>query len=183
MKNFFKEVLSTGIYLLVVLAFVYLVVNYVGQRTVVDGASMEPALSNMDNLWVDKLSYRFEDPERFDVIVFPFRYAEDTYYIKRIIGLPGETVWIDDEGSIYIDGVLLEENFGREIILPTNRNLAEQPILLGEDEYFVLGDNRNRSKDSRFPEVGNIRRDEIVGKAWIRLWPLHKFGVIKHGNE
>ena len=78
---------------------------------------------------------------------------------------------------------MLEENFGREIILPTNRNLAEQPILLGDDEYFVLGDNRNRSKDSRYPEVGNIHRDEIIGKAWVRLWPLHKFGVIKHGNE
>ena len=89
MKKILKELLGTSIYLLIVLILTFLVVTYVGQRTKVSGSSMEPTLSDGDNLIVDKISYRFFDPERFDIIVFPFRYAEKTYYIKRIIGLPG----------------------------------------------------------------------------------------------
>ena len=91
MNKKLKEVLSTSIYLLIVLILTFLAVTYVGQRTKVQGSSMEPTLSDGDNLIVDKISYRFEDPQRFDIIVFPFRYKEKTYYIKRIIGLPGET--------------------------------------------------------------------------------------------
>ena len=102
-KNIMKEVLSTSIYLLLVLCAAYLIVTYVGQRTQVSGGSMESTLSNEDHLLVDKISYRFTEPERFDIIVFPFQYDEETYYIKRIIGMPGETVKIDDEGNIYIN--------------------------------------------------------------------------------
>ncbi len=123
---------------------------------------------------------RFRDPERFDIIVFPFKYKEDTFYIKRIIGLPGETVQIDEEGKIYIDGEILEENYGREIIQSNTIGIAGEPILLGEDEYFVLGDNRNNSMDSRTEVVGNIKREEIIGRAWIRIWPLSDAGVLKH---
>ncbi|MBO5054964.1 MAG: signal peptidase I [Lachnospiraceae bacterium] len=173
-----KEVLNTSLYLLIVLVMTFLVVTYVGQRTKVSGSSMEPTLSDGDNLIVDKISYRFSDPERFDIIVFPFRYAEKTFYIKRIIGLPGETVYIDEEGTIYIDGEILEEDYGKEVITDPGR--AYEPITLGEDEYFVMGDNRNNSSDSRDPVVGNIHRDEFVGKAWVRIWPLARMGVIKH---
>ena len=178
MKKTLKEILSTSIYLLIVLVLTFLVVTYVGQRTKVSGSSMEPTLSDGDNLIVDKISYRFNDPERFDIIVFPFRYAERTYYIKRIIGLPGETVYIDEEGHIYIDGGILGEYYGKEIIADPGR--AYEPITLGEDEYFVMGDNRNNSSDSRDPVVGNIHRDEFIGKAWMRIWPLEKMGMIKH---
>ncbi len=178
MNKKLKDVLSTSLYLLVVLFVTFLVVTYVGQRTKVAGASMEPMLSDGDNLIVDKISYRFSDPERFDVIVFPFRYAEKTYYIKRVIGLPGETVFIDEEGNIYINGELLEESYGKEVIADPGR--AYEMITLGEDEYFVLGDNRNNSSDSRDPVVGNIHRDEFVGKAWMRIWPFEKMGMIKH---
>ena len=109
MKKVLKEILSTSLYLLVVLCAVYLVIHYVGQRTQVEGRSMEPTLEDGNNLIVDKISYRFHDPERFDIIVFPFQYDKNTFYIKRIIGLPGETVQIDDEGNIYIDGEILAE--------------------------------------------------------------------------
>jgi len=178
MNRVLKEVLSTTLYLLGVLVLTYLLIHYVGQRTQVKGSSMEPTLSNADNLIVDKLSYRFSDPKRFDIIVFPYLYTPDTYYIKRIIGLPGETVQIDGAGNIYINGELLQENYGAEVI--DNPGLASDPITLGADEYFVLGDNRNHSEDSRFPDVANIKKENIIGRAFVRLWPLTKFGLLKH---
>ncbi len=172
-----REIIDTVVYLLVVLAVVLLFIRYVGQRTYVNGDSMNATLEDGDNLFVDKISYRFKDPERFDIIVFPYQYQEDTYYIKRIIGLPGETVQIED-GEIYIDGEVLEESYGKEVM--RNPGIADQPIVLGEDEYFVLGDNRNNSSDSRDPSVGVIEGEDIVGKAFIRIWPLDKFGILKH---
>ena len=171
-----KEFLSTGLYLLCVLAVSWLLVHFVIQRTEVSQSSMESTLSSGDQLFVDKLSYRFREPQRFDIIVFPLRGAADTYYIKRIIGLPGETVQIDQDGSIYIDGERLEESYGREVIDPQHLGLAAEPIQLDEDEYFVMGDNRNNSTDSRSVSVGNIRRDELIGRAWVRIWPFAKFG-------
>lgn len=169
MKKFLKEVLSSSLYILTVLLITFLVVKYVMVRTEVIGPSMQPTLYSKDNLMVEKLSYRFGEPERFDVIVFPFQYAEKTYYIKRIIGLPGETIQIDDNGVIYIDGEVLNENYGKETI--NNPGIAEEPIHLGKNEYFVLGDNRNDSSDSRDPSVGNIYRKDIIGRAWFRFWP------------
>jgi signal peptidase I len=178
MKNVLKEILSTSIYLLVVLCVCYLIVTYVGQRTQVSGHSMENTLSDNDHLFVDKISYRFKDPQRFDIIVFPPQYDPSTYYIKRIIGLPNETVQIDTDGNIYIDGEILEESYGKEVI--QNPGRAIEPIVLGDDEYFVMGDNRNNSSDSRDPAVGNIKREDIIGKAFIRIWPLSSFGILKH---
>ena len=168
--------MSVSYYISLVLTF--LMIRYVGQRTRVDGSSMENTLTNGDNLIVDKISYRFHEPERFDIIVFPYQYKEDTYFIKRIIGMPGETVQITDKGEILINGEELVESYGREVI--KDPGLASDPITLGEDEYFVMGDNRNYSKDSRFPDVGNIRRADIIGKAWLRIYPFDKIGFIRH---
>ena len=178
MKKIVKELLDTSIYLLVVLVLTYLVITFVGQRTQVSGSSMETTLSDEDNLIVDKISYRFSEPKRLDIIVFPFEYEEDTYYIKRIIGMPGERVQIDGEGNIYIDGEVLEESYGREIMESPGR--AWEEITLAEDEYFVLGDNRNHSSDSRDPSVGNIKRKDIIGRAFLRIWPFEKFGILRH---
>ena len=172
-----KELLSMLIYIGVVLGVTFLIITFVGQRTHVSGESMENTLDNGDQLIVDKITYRFQDPERFDIIVFPFHYKENTYYIKRIIGLPGETVQIAD-GTIYINGEVLEESYGREVM--QDPGIAAEPITLGEDEYFVLGDNRNQSSDSRDPSVGLIHRDEIIGRAWLRIWPLDSFGILNH---
>ena len=180
MKKLLREELSTGLYLLIVLCLTYLVIAFVGQRTEVNGASMEPTLSDEDNLIVDKITYRFHDPERFDIIVFPYKFKEKTYFINRIIGLPGETVQIDAEGNIYIDGEILEESYGREVISAEHIGLAGEPITLGADEYFVMGDNRNNSTDSRVAQVGNIKRDDIIGRAWLRIWPFDRFGILKH---
>lgn len=176
-KGPLRELLGMLIYIGIVLAVTFLIITFVGQRTHVSGESMENTLDDGDQLIVDKITYRFQDPERFDIIVFPFHYKENTYYIKRIIGLPGETVQIAD-GAIYINGEVLQESYGREVM--QDPGIAAEPITLGEDEYFVLGDNRNQSSDSRDPSVGLIHRDEIIGRAWLRIWPLDSFGILKH---
>lgn len=177
MNKVLKEVISASLYVLGILLLTYLVIHFVGQRTEVSGSSMLPTLTDGDNLIVDKISYRFHDIERFDIVVFPPKDKVDTYYIKRVIGLPGESVYIDEDGEIYINGEVLPESYGREVI--NNAGRAAQPILLGEDEYFVLGDNRNNSTDSRAESVGNVKGSDIIGRAWIRIYPFGKFGKLK----
>ena len=171
-----RRAVSISLYILIVLLITSAVKAFVMQRTVVDGASMEPTLSSGDNLIVDKLTLKFSRPKRFDVVVFPFRYSKNVYYIKRVIALPGESVRIQD-GQIYINGNLLNENYGLEPMLDGGR--ASFEITLGAGEYFVLGDNRNASMDSRSSDVGNVKISEITGRAWLRIRPISKFGVIK----
>lgn len=172
-----KEFISISIYLLSVLVLTYLLITFVVQRTVVSGDSMAGTLTDGENLLVNKITYRFHEPKRFDIIVFPYSQEAQTYYIKRVIGLPGETVYIDATGAIYINDERLEENFGKEII--QKPGLAENKVYLGANEYFVLGDNRNHSSDSRDPAVGPIERSRIVGKAWLRIYPFSKWGKLK----
>lgn len=173
-----RELLGWLFYILIIIGLTYLIITYVGQRTRVSGSSMETTLSDGDNLIVDKLSYRFQDPKRFDIVVFPYKYEENTYYIKRIIGLPGDTVQVKD-GYTYINGELLESDiYGAEVM--TEAGTASEPITLGEEEYFVLGDNRNHSLDSRDPSVGILKREDLIGRAWVRIYPFDKMGVIRH---
>ena len=176
-KGILKELLGWIVYIAVIIGLTWLIITFVGQRTRVSGHSMEATLHDGDNLIVDKLSYRFRDPKRFEIIVFPYSHKENTYYIKRIIGLPGETVQVKD-GYVYIDGEKLDENYGLEVM--EDAGIAAEPIELGEDEYFVLGDNRNHSSDSRDPSVGILHRDELIGRAWSRIWPVDSIGVIPH---
>ena len=176
-----KELFHFVLYLLGVLLATYLIIHFVGQRTVVIGDSMRETLHDGDSLVVDKISYRFTEPERYDIVVFPYEYEEDTYYIKRVIALPHETVQIDDEGNIFVDGELLDEHYGREVIEYAGN--ASEPITLGDDEYFVLGDNRNESEDSRFEDVGLIKREKIIGRAIFRIYPFSAVGKIKNGNN
>jgi signal peptidase I len=172
-----KEILKTIFYFLAIITFSFLIVTFVGQRTVVHGESMESTLKHGDNLIVEKMYYHFHEPNRFDIIVFPFQYNKKQKYIKRIIGLPGETIRIE-ENTIYINDEVLKEDFGNE---PMNSpGIAQETITLGSDEYFVLGDNRNNSTDSRTPEVGLIKRKTIIGRAWVRIWPLNHLGKLEH---
>ena len=175
MNRIMRELLNTAIYLLCVLGAVWLVITYVGQSTEVEGASMENTLHNGDNLIVDKLSYRFHDPERFDIIVFPFQFQDNTYYIKRIIGLPGETVTIRD-GKVYINDSTepLRDDF-----CPETPVGDFGPYEVPEGCYFMLGDNRNVSKDSRYWLNPYVEKDKIIGKAFLRYWPLNKISLIE----
>ena len=177
MKSILKELMGWIVYIIIIVALAWVIITFVGQRTQVSGSSMETTLSDGDQLIVDKMSYRFRDPNRYDIVVFPYQYEENTYYIKRIIGLPGETVQIVD-GYVYIDGQQLDEHYGNEVML--DPGTAEEPVTLGDDEYYGLGDNRNNSQDSRAANVGVIHRKDLLGRAWIRIWPLSEFGVIKH---
>ena len=176
MKNVLKEIFSTIIYLVVIFCLTWLFITFVMQRTEVSGSSMEPTLQDGDSLLIEKVSYRFSDPKRFDIIIFPYRYGDEQYFIKRVIGLPGETIRIDYDGNIYIDGVILNEGYGAEVILDPGR--AETEVVLGEDEFFVMGDNRNHSMDSRDISVGSINKKDILGRAFVRIYPFSKFGGI-----
>lgn len=188
-KRILSGVMELMLYVVIALVCIFVIPKFVVQRTEVSGPSMESTLHDKDSILVEKLSYRFGEPKRFDVIIF-YHFFEDEYekdkekvvhdkndqesydfYVKRVIGLPGETVQIVDE-TIYINGEPLEENYGKDPI--TYEGIASEPIKLGEDEYFVLGDNREVSQDSRYEEVGNVKKDLIVGKAWLRVYPFNK---------
>ena len=144
-KEVVREIVSVVLNVLVCFLVVFLITQFIGQRTVVSGSSMEDTLSDGDNLIVDKISYRFSDPKRFDVVVFPYQYEEDALPISIL-----------------------------------NAGLASSEIVLGANEYFVLGDNRNNSTDSRFEAVGNINGDDLVGRAWLRVYPFSEFGLVEN---
>lgn len=149
----------------VFLAFV--LVFSVGMRTSVIGDSMEPALHNGQEILMNRILYRISTPKRGDVVVFlPNGNQNSHYYVKRVVGLPGETVQIR-EGNVYIDGVLLSENEQFDKII--DPGIAQNEFLLSNDEFFVLGDNRNSSEDSRSGNIGAVKKDTIVGKAWFHM--------------
>lgn len=177
MNKVLREIISNLIFLLVVFGLTFLFITFIAQRTEVSGQSMEPTLQDHDSLLVDKISYRFTDPKRFEIIIFPYKYGNDQYFIKRVIGLPGETVRVDAEGKIYINDEILYEDYGAEIIQDPGR--AIDGVTLGPDEYFVMGDNRNHSMDSREVSVGNIHKKDILGRALIRIYPFTKFGRVE----
>lgn len=160
--------------IVVVIGIAVFLTVYMGEKMTVTGYSMEPALSNKDIILIDQLSYHFIDPERFDIVIFPSKDGKNL--LKRIIGLPGETIQIL-EGMVYVDGEPIEESEEMTPIL--NAGLAAEEITLGADEYFVLGDNWNNSEDSRFSTVGNVKRSSIVGKAWLLVTTLDDMALIR----
>lgn len=176
-KKFKKELFSIVIYTVIVLSLAFIIQSFVFQRTLVDGHSMEEALHDEDQLIISKLSYAINEPKRFDIVVFPYQYDEDTYYIKRIIGLPGEKILIKGN-TIYINGEPLTESYGKEAMDEDTAGIAATELLLAEDEYFVMGDNRNNSTDSRSEDVGPVKKEEIIGKAVFRIWPFDDFGFL-----
>ena len=171
-KSTAQNILGTIAYIIGVCVFVFLILHFVGQRTVVNGSSMDTTLANGQNLVMDKLSYRFHDPERYDIIIFPGpeEFGQHPYYIKRIIGMPGETGQIKD-GKVYINDseTPLDDSFVSETPLG-----SFGPYEVPENCYFMMGDNRNNSKDSRYWQNTYVQFDQIVGKAEIRYFPSIK---------
>ena len=183
-SHFLWGILRWVFELAAVILLAYVLVVYTVEQTDVLGNSMESMLMPGDTIIINKLAYRKENPERYDLIVFRQGGEEHMYYdIKRVIGLPGETIQIKD-GEIYItapdstESVMLLEPYKVDPMLLAG--FAAEPVTLDEDEFFVLGDNRNNSEDSRFSTVGNVVKDDIVGMAWIRLKP---FSLINKSNK
>jgi len=169
-KRIIKEILILLVEMALVVGLAFCVIQFAVEKTEMIGVSMEDTLKDGDKMIINKFSYHFHDPKRFDVVVFKQSNKEHNYYnVKRIIGLPGETIEIKD-GVIYINDEVVTDVIEADVI--HNAGLAGEMIALDENEYFVLGDNRNNSEDSRFANVGNITRDEIVGRAWIKLSPI-----------
>jgi signal peptidase I len=171
-RSFFRESLET---ILLIIA-IYTFVNLATARFVVDGPSMRPNFHTDEYIIVSRMSYVMGNIHRGDVVVF--HYDENSDYIKRVIGLPGETVTIRS-GRVYINGELLDEPY---IEYPYSENYCRGNIpsercewVVPDDSYFVLGDNRNSSKDSQDADVGFIERDRIVGRALVRYWPVRQW--------
>ncbi len=180
-KKLIREIVIWVVEILAVILLSYVIVAFGMVKTSMVGESMSPTLADSESIIVNKLSYRFKSPKRFDVIVFKQNGNEHSYYnIKRVVGLPGETIQIKD-GAIYINGELLEEEYNVELM--NNGGLAKEPITLDAGEYFVLGDNRNGSEDSRYANVGPIIKEDIVGKAWIRVNPFQFVSKINVQSE
>ena len=161
----------------IVCLFAFVFVWYFGQKVSTVGDSMNPVLYNGDVTLVNRIIYNASAPKRGDIIVFKPKGNENShYYIKRIIGLPGETVEFL-EGEIYINGEKLTEDYATTEIKDVG--IVKEKMELSGDEYFVLGDNRANSEDSRMADVGNVKRSYIYGKVWFVLSPQKHFGLIK----
>lgn len=170
-ENFFTELLKFALIAVVIVVPMRL---FVAQPFIVSGASMEPTFDNGEYLIVDELSYRFEEPERGDVVIFKYPRDESQYFIKRIIGLPGERVNVSESG------VLIRTEGGETLTLAepyviNQGNGRNVTTTLGEDEYFVMGDNRPESSDSRY--WGELPRENIIGRAFLRLLPVQTISV------
>lgn len=174
--RFYSELFFWAFTVVIAVFISFVVITFVGERTGVSGYSMEPALKDKDSVLVDKLTYRFRDPERFEVVVFPNPADRKESLVKRVIGLPGETVEIRSE-QVYVNGQKISHDYSKDhMTLPIN---VEGRITLKDDEYFILGDNRNNSMDSRDIRVGPIYRKEIKGRVIFRLFPIWHAGRIR----
>ena len=171
-----KEVLTWTVEILITLLVSFTFVYFIGLRTSVVGQSMAPTLNGGDEILVNRFVYKVTNPKPNDIIVFlPNGNEKSHYYVKRVVAVPGDQVLIAD-GVLYVNGEPYEEE--TEVTPMEDAGLAAEEITLGENEFFVLGDNRNNSEDSRYANIGSIKKEYIIGKAWFRIAPFHDFGFI-----
>lgn len=176
-KNKFREVVEFTWEILKIviisLAIIVPIRYFLIQPFFVNGASMEPNFQNGDYLIVDEISYRFDAPERGDVVIFRYPLDPSQFFIKRVIGLPGENIKVED-GKVFINGKVLDESK----YLQNIDTAGSIEVELAENEYFVLGDNRQASSDSR--KWGEVDKKFIIGRAWLRAWPFNRAGVVNN---
>ena len=182
LKNFFSFVFELIKIVVISLVIIITIRYFLIQPFYVKGASMEPNFYDHEYLIIDEISYRFKDPGRGDIVVFRYPVNPQEYFIKRIVALPGEKVQIKD-GKVYIyddnytglDGTVLDELYLGDGV--KTYSLSDETVSLGEDEYFVLGDNRNSSKDSR--SFGAVNQSFITGKVLLRGWPFDRINLFQ----
>lgn len=163
--------------IVVALCFAAVVAIMMFQSVTMQESSMEPTLSVGDKFFMNRMVYKMSSPKRGDIIVFKTNASDEAaLHIRRVVGLPGETVQIVD-GRVLIDGETYKE--GKDFPSISNAGLAENPVSLGSGEYFVLGDNRNNSEDSRYGDIGKVKKRYIVGKLWFTVSPVKKIGFLK----
>lgn len=172
----FKEILSWAVECTIVIVIAYTMVSFFGLRTSVVGNAMSKTLTNDEQILVNRFIYMVSSPKQGDVIVFlPNGNEKSHYYVRRVIAGPGDTVWIND-GAVYVNGAIYNEAISVSSI--EDAGIAADEIVLGADEYFVLGDNRNHSEDSRLANIGNVKKEYIIGKAWFYFEGIGDMGLI-----
>lgn len=172
-----KEIAVWAAEIALTIAAAIIMVSFFGFRVTVIGPSMSPTLNGGEKVLVNRFVYKLFEPRQNDLIVFqPNGNEKSHYYVKRVIALPGDTVQIKD-GEVYVNGEIFAEQIEAEAI--ENAMMAETEILVGEDEYFVLGDNRNNSEDSRYASIGNVKKEHITGEAWMVVYPWDRINLLK----
>lgn len=171
-----KEIASWVISCAIVIGIAYTIVNFFGLRTSVVGNAMAETLDNEEQILVNSFVYMIKEPKQGDVVVFrPNGNEKSHYYVRRVMACPGDTVWIND-GALYINGDIYNEDISVASI--EDPGIAEEEIRLEENEYFVLGDNRNNSEDSRMANIGSVKKEYIIGKAWFHFKKITDMGFI-----
>lgn len=172
-----RNILTWIFEIAVVFVFSILVGIFLFQSVTMQESAMEPTLSVGDRFFVNRVVYKFSSPQRGDLIVFKTSGSDDAaLHISRVIGLPGERIQISN-GKVLIDGEVYEEDL--ELADIRNAGIASSTVSLESGEYFVLGDNRNNSEDSRYGDIGNVKKKYIVGKLWFTISPREKIGFLK----
>ena len=172
----FKEIMTWVLECAIVIAIAYALVSSFGFRTTVVGNAMQDTLQSEEQIFVNRFVYMVRAPKQGDVVVFlPNGNEKSHYYVRRVIACPGDTVQIKS-GAVYVNGELFEEEV--DVSAMEEAGLAADEIKLEEDEYFVLGDNRNNSEDSRYANIGNVKKEYMIGKAWFVVSPFKKFGFL-----
>ena len=174
-----RHVLRTIFELIVVVVLAALTAFVVFSSVILQESAMSPTLEAGNQVLVNRAAYILTGVRRGDVIAYRSSGTFDSgVHVKRVIGLPGETVQITGDGRILVNDQVLNEHYGLEVI--KNPGRAAEKVTLGENEYFLMGDNRNNSLDSRDASIGNVNRSDLIGKAFIRVWPFDSFGILKH---
>jgi len=162
--------------ILIIITFAYTLVLFTCDRTIYNGNSMHPTIENENTVLINKMAYALTMPKRYDVVAFKKSGIQSNkVYIKRIIGVPGDTIQIKDR-QIYINGTLLsDDKYNNNILTP---GIAANELTLKDNEYFLLGDNRNNSEDSRFANIGLVKKEDIIGTVWMIAAPFNNIKII-----
>ena len=179
-NDIIREIVDWAIWLLAAFLLFLIVSHFVFRTAKIDGSSMEPTLQDKDLVVVAIFPYLFGEAQYGDIVAFPYPANPSEYYIKRIIGRPGDEIDLHRDG-FYVNGELLADNFSVEGA--QNYGNQDFPLIVPEGSYFVLGDNRNHSEDSRYVEVGCVRHKDIIGRAVLRFWPFNKLGTLNSNRS